>query len=157
MPRPQHAVVLTAVERAELAALLRHGTSTAMVQRRARILLKADRARAPRLTDAQVADACEVAPRTVARVRAAWCARGMASLTRDQRRRPGPAALLDGAAETRVIAVACSAPPAGHRQWTLRLLADRVVELGIVPAVSRETVRRTLKKMRSSPGAPAAS
>lgn len=157
MPRLQHAIILSGADRAELTAVLRRGTAPAMTQRRARILLAADRARAPRLTDAQIAAACLVSARTVARVRADWTARGMACLARDQRRRPGPAPLLDGAAEARIIAVACSAPPAGHRQWTLRLLTDRVVELAIAPAISRETVRRTLKKTSSSPGRRAAS
>jgi hypothetical protein len=56
------------------------------------------------------------------------------------------AAALDGAAEARLIALACSTPPAGRRRWTLRLLADRLVELRVVPAVSHETVRRAMKK-----------
>jgi hypothetical protein len=151
----QHQVALTPAQRAALTAHIRRGSASAFVQRRARILLQTDR-HGPRLTDATVAAACAVAPRTVARVRADWARRGMACLERDQQHRPGPAPLLDGADEARIIAVACGAPPAGHARWTVRLLTDRVVALGIVEAISRETVRQTLKKTTSSPGACAA-
>lgn len=155
MPRMHHTVTLRADERAQLTAILRRGTSSAHTQRRARVLLKTDR-HGPRLTDAQVAAACDVSPRLVARARAEWCTRGMASLTRQQRHRPGPRPKLDAAAETRLIALACSQPPAGPGQWSLRLLAQRAVELAIVPAISHETVRQTLKKTTSSRGAPSA-
>ena len=156
MPRMQHQVTLSADDRARLTAILRRGTATAYTQRRARVLLKTDR-NGPRLTDAQVAGACEVSPRLVARARADWCGRGMACLDRDQRHRPGPRPTLDAAAETRLIALACTTPPDGFAAWSLRLLAARVVELEVAEAISHETVRQTLKKTSSSRGAPSAS
>lgn len=153
MPPMQHLVTLTAEDRTWLTDLLQRGTATALTQRRARVLLQTDRARESHRTDREVATACEVSPRTVARVREAWCARGRDSLTRRPRATPARPPLLDGAAEARVIATACSEPPPGYARWTLRLLAKRVVELEIAETISHETVRTTLKKTTSSPGA----
>lgn len=158
MSRKQHRVRLAAADRTRLRQMIRQGRQSAWVLQRARILLQADAsASGPGLTDAQVAAAVDVSARTVARVRAAWCARGWEALARTRRRTPPVPPKLDGAAEARLIAVACSRPPAGTARWTLRLLAKRVVELEIVEAISHETVRRTLKKTTSSPGAPSAS
>lgn len=152
MPRMQHQVTLSRADRDELHGILRRGTASAYTQRRARVLLKTDRTRQPRLTDVQVADACEVSPRLVARARAAWCATGRQSMDRRPRLTSGQTPRLDPAQETRVIAATCGEPPAGQARWSLRQLADRVVELEIVPAISHETVRRTLKKTASSRG-----
>lgn len=152
MPRMHHRVILSAADRAHLHGILRRGTASAFTQRRARVLLKTDRTRSPRLTDVQVAEACEVSPRLVARARADWGQRGLGSLQLPVRPRPPVPARLDGAAEARVGVLACSTPPAGHARWSLRLLAERVVELEITDAISYETVRRILKKTRSSPG-----
>lgn len=156
MPRMQHQVPLSSDERAQLATILRRGTASAFTQRRARVLLKTDR-NGPRLTDAQVADACAVSPRLVARARADWVTRGLASLQPIARTQPPVPPTLDAAAETRLLAVACSTPPDGYARWSLRLLAARAVELEIAETISHETVRQTLKKTISSPGAPSAS
>lgn len=151
MPRMQHQVTLSRADRDHLTGLIRRGTASAYTQRRARVLLKTDRG-GPRLTDAQVADACEVSPRLVARARAAWCADGRQSLMRTPRVTPGRASLLDPAQETRLIAAACGTPPPGQARWSLRQLAERVVELEITDTISHETVRQTLKKTTSSRG-----
>ena len=120
---------------------------------RARILLKADRSDSgPGWTDAAIAGALDVGLSTVARVRQRY---GEAGLTAALARK-GPDRVyerkLDGAGEAHLIALTCGAPPAGRTRWTLKLLADRLVALEVVEAISYETVRRTLKQTTSSPG-----
>jgi transposase len=152
MPR-QHVVVLTPEERSRLRTLLRRDATTARQQRRARILLAAEtRAGYPAQTDLAVATAIGVDARTVARVRAAFARDGLERALAGQRPIFPPRRLLSSAQEARLVTLACSAPPPGHAQWTLRLLADRLVELAVVPAISHETVRQALKKTRSSRG-----
>jgi homeodomain-containing protein len=152
MPK-QHVVRLTPAQRHECGAILRRGRSSALEQRRARVLLAADAGPdGPRHTDGEVAAMVAVTPRTVARVRTAFCQRGFAVALRGHPRpRPVPPK-LDALQEARIIAVACMEPPAGRATWTLQLLADQVVLLEGMPPVSRELVRRTLKKTPSGPG-----
>lgn len=153
MSRKQHVVRLSPAQRTELTALLRRSGASALTHRRARILLLADvAAPGPRLSDAAVAAAALVDPRTVARVRAQFATAGFDAALGRRPRAPRPARRLDGAGEARLVALACSAPPSGHAGWTLRLLAAHAVELDIVPAISHETVRATLKKTTLSPG-----
>lgn len=153
MSKKQHVVRLTADERRGLQTLIATGTAQASRLKRARILLKADASLGgPRWTDVQIAEALEVSDRSVARVRAEFCADGLAAcLTRRAPNRVYPRR-FDGAAEAQLIALACAPPPDGQARWTLRLLADAVVEQGIVPTVCPETVRTTLKKTPSSRG-----
>jgi transposase len=108
---------------------------------RARVLLKADEGS----TDAAVASALEIGLSTVSRVRKRCVEQGVEQALRE-RARPGARRKLSGRQEAHLIAVACSAPPAGHARWTLRLLAGKVVELGFAPSISPETVRSMLKK-----------
>lgn len=152
MPK-QHVVVLSAAQRGECGAVIRRGRSPALVQRRARILLAADAGQAGRRqTDREIAAAVAVDARTVARVRTAFCRQGFAVALRGRPRpRPVPPT-LDGVQEARLVALACLPPPDGHARWSLRLLADQAVLLEDFPPVSRELVRRTLKKTSSSPG-----
>ena len=125
MPTKKYLVTLAADERAALQHLLGRGRRSARTLLRARILLKADQADGgPAWDDARIADALVHKPQD----------------------RPSRARLFDGAAEAHLIALACSQPPAGRKDWTIRLLADRLVELEVLPAVSRETVRRVMKK-----------
>lgn len=154
MPEKKYLVTLTADERTQLDALIRKGKAAALVLARARILLKADRADGgPAWDDARIAEAVSVGERTVARVRRRFVERGFgACLERKPQDKPSRERKLDGAAEARLVALACSAAPDGRAEWTMQLLADRLVELAVVDAVSDETVRRTLKKMRSSRG-----
>ena len=128
------------------------GAASPDAVRRAQILLKADQSKAgPAWTDARIGEAFGVSRATVERVRKRFLVAGRdASLVR--KRPPPRAPKLDGAAEAHLIATACGAPPDGHKRWTLRLLAGRLVELEEVDSVSHETVRRTLKKTRSSRG-----
>jgi len=105
------------------------------------------------VTDDRIADAVEVSTDTVGRVRQRFVEDGLdAALARKPQARPSRERKLDGRAEARLIALACSAPPDGRKRWTLTLLADRLVELDVVDAVGRETVRQTLQKTPSSRG-----
>jgi transposase len=152
--KKKYKVTLAAEERNSLQELIAAGKAAARKLAHARILLKADAApEGPAWTDARIADAVEVDVTTVERVRERLVEQGLdAALGRKKQDRPSRERKLDGEAEARLIAVACSAPPAGRARWTLRLLADRLVELEVVEAVSHETVRQVLKKTSSSRG-----
>ncbi|HZP21589.1 MAG TPA: helix-turn-helix domain-containing protein [Bauldia sp.] len=151
--RKQHVIELSAEQRAEAEAIVRRGTAPALTHRHARILLDGDTAGGrPARPDAVVAERCGVSARTVARVRARFATVGFAEALHGAPH-PGARPKLSSAEEARLIAVACTPAPAGHVRWTLRLLADRGVELAAVPPISRELVRTTLKKTGSSRGA----
>ena len=153
MARQQHVVRLTAAERAALRARLAAGTTPAGIQTHARILLKCDAATGgPRWSDARIAEAVEVSPRTVARVRARFATGGLAAALGRKRPERVYRRKLDSAQEARLVAIACTEPPAGRARWSLRLLSRRLVELEVVEAISPETVRATLKKTCSSRG-----
>ncbi len=144
----RYIVDLTAEERAELLALLNRGIAPARKLTRARILLLADDGN----TDEEIAAALHVHRVTVERTRRRFVEGGVARAL-SELPRPGGRPKLDGKQEAMLVALACSQAPEGRSRWTLQLLADRLVELQIVEAISDETVRRTLKKTRSSPGA----
>ena len=123
------------------------GVAPARRMAHARILLKADQGEGGAAwSDAAIAGALEIHPSTVARVRQQFVAEGLeAALARRAPRREY-ARKPDGAQEARLIAVACSAPPAGRERWSLRLLAGELVRLEVVASVSHETVRQTLQQ-----------
>ena len=148
--RKLYVVRLQEGERAQLRALIRKGKAAAYKLTHARVLLKADQGKATtRVTDQAVADAVDVAPVTVARVRQRFIEEGLeAAVRRKPQAQPSRQRVLDGKAEATLVAVACGKPPAGRERWTLRLLGDRLVELDIVDSISPETVRQTLKKTR---------
>jgi transposase len=150
----KYKVTLTDEERGLLHDLVATGKAAAKKLAHARILLKADASDGGRgWTDDRIAEACEVSTDTIGRVRQRFVEQGLeAALVRKRQDRPSRARKLDGRAEARLIALACSAPPAGRKEWTMRLLADRLVELEVVESVSDETVRRVLKKTSSSRG-----
>ena len=150
----KYKVTLTAEERQQLQGLIATGKAAAKKLAHARILLKADAAEGgPAWDDQRIADATEVSTDTVARVRQRFVEQGLAAaLVRKKQDRPSRERKLDGRAEARLIALACAAPPDGRTAWTMRLLADRLVELEIVDTISDETVRRVLKKTNSSRG-----
>jgi transposase len=154
MPYKKYLVTLTPEEREQLAGLLSAGKRSALTLARARILLKADQAEGgPAWPDDRIADALDCGLRTVERVRQRFVERGLeAALGRKPQDRPSRERKLDGRAEARLIALACSEPPDGRAAWTLQLLADKLVELKVVDSVCDETVRRVLKKTRSSRG-----
>jgi transposase len=148
----KYRVTLTADERNELEGLLARGKADVRTIKHAQILLKADETEGgPGWPDERMAEAFEAGITTVERVRRRFVEEGLASALSPYR---GGKRIyerkLDGAQEAHLIALACSAPPDGRARWTLRLLAQRMVELADVDTLSHETVRQTLKKMRSS-------
>jgi hypothetical protein len=153
-PVKKYKVTLTADERQELRDLIATGKAAAQKLAHARVLLKADAAPGgPAWTDDRIADAVEVSTDTVSRVRQRFVEDGLdAALDRRKASRPPVPPKFDGRAEARLIALACSPPPNGRTRWTMQMLADRLVALEVVDAVSDETVRRTLQKTRSSRG-----
>ena len=150
--KKKYPVILSQTERDDLKRLIATGTAPARKLTHARILLKADEStEGASWVDEKVADAVEVSQPTVARVRRQYFEEGLeAALNRRPPKREYHRK-LDGKQEARLLALACSQPPEGHARWSLRMLADRLVELEIVEDVSYQTVRRTLKKTRSSP------
>ena len=144
----KYRVTLDAEERQLLHGLIAEGKAAAKKLAHARILLKADVAEGgPAWPDVRIAEALEVSTDTVGRVRQRFVEQGLeAALVRKPQDRPSRQRALDGRAEARLIALACSAPPESRKGWTMRMLADRLVELEVVPSVSDETVRRALKK-----------
>lgn len=154
-----YVVRLSSEEREQLQALVKRASRkkgqrpSALKLTRARILLKADQAEdAPAYTDAEIAKALDVSPKTAFNIRKKWVELGLeqALERRPQQNRCRPK--LDGKAEAKLIACSCGPPPEGRRKWTLRLLADRAVELELVDSISHEAVRQSLKKTSSSLG-----
>lgn len=150
--KKKYPVILSDTEREELKRLIAAGTAPARKLTHARILLKADQSPdGPGWVDEKVADAVETSQPTVSRVRKQCFEEGLQAAlnrrppNREYRRK------LDGEQEARLVALACSEPPEGQARWSLRLLADKLVELEIVEEdLSYQTVRRTLKKTPSS-------
>lgn len=141
-----YVVRLTDQERGELQTVIKKLKGTGQKVRRAQILLKAD-ADGPNWSDAKIADAFSCRTRTVEMIRQRLVERGFEeTLHRLERAQPPVEKLLTGEQEARIIATRLGPPPKGYNNWTLRLLARKVVELEIVDSVSYETVRRTLKK-----------
>jgi transposase len=140
-------VQLTDAQVTELQHLIRIGTAPARVHTRARLLLLAHQG----ATDQSIAHTLFISPATVARIRQRFVQHGLAVALQDQPR-PGRPPMLTGEVEAHLIALACSAPPDGRARWTLQLLADRLVTLGVVETISDEAVRERLKKTKSSRG-----
>jgi transposase len=151
--KKKYPVILTEAQREHLKSLIAAGTAPARKLTHARILLKADQSsEGPGWVDEKIAEAVEVSQPTVARVRKHYFEEGLEAAL--NRRPPNRVyqRKLDGEQEARLIALACSEPPEGQARWSLRLLAEKLVELEIVEEeeVSYQTVRRTLKKTSSS-------
>lgn len=148
----KYVVCLSPTERAELQQFIAAGTAPARQLSHARTLLKTDQSPAgPGWVDERIAEAVEVSQATVARVRRQYVEEGLAATLHRRAPKRVYQRKLDGEQEAQLIALACSQPPTGHAQWSLRLLADRLVELEVVEEISYQTVRRTLKKTSSSP------
>ena len=149
--KKRYPVILSDTEREQLKSLIAAGTAPARKLTHARILLKANQgSEGPGWVDEQVADAVEVSQPTVSRVRKQYVEEGLqAALNRRPPNREYHRK-LDEEQEARLVALACSEPPEGQARWSLRLLADKMVELEVVDDLSYQTVRRTLKKTPSS-------
>jgi len=149
---PRYRVTLSEQERKELEALTRRGKTQARKFILARALLLCDAgAGGPAWNVADVAAALGVTNRTIEHLKKRFVEDGLeAALERKARDKPPREVIFDGAFEARLIALACSQAPEGYRRWTVRLLADKAVELNLAPAVSHMTVQRVLKKMNLS-------
>jgi transposase len=143
MPGKRYKVKLETDEREQLRALTSKGRVSARVMKRAQILLKADEG----WRDQDILAALEVSRPTVERTRQRFVEGGMVRALYDAPR-PGQKRKLDGRGEAQLIALACSRTPEGRAKWSVRLLADKLVELGVVESISHEAVRQRLKKMR---------
>jgi hypothetical protein len=142
----KYIVRLTDEERSTLEEVVKKLKGTSQKVRRAQILLKAD-GDGPNWTDQQIAEAYSCRTKTVENVRQRLVKLGFEeTLERKKRETPPTEKILDGKQEAEVIATRLGPPPKGYANWTLRLLARKVVELEIIDSISRETVRRTLKK-----------
>jgi len=143
----KYVVRLTKQERRALRDVIRKLHGSSLKVRRAQILLKAD-ADGPSWTDQRIAEAFDCRTKTVENIRQRLVTQGFAAaLDKQQPATPPRAKLLDGQQEAKIIALRLGTPPRGYANWSLRLLASQVVELGIVDKVSHETLRQTLKKM----------
>lgn len=152
MPK-KYRVRLAPEQRGQLETLIASGKAAARTLTHARILLKVDEGEAgPAWENAATAEALEISAQTVTRVRKRFVERGLEAAIQRKKRLDRPTRRLDGAQEARLTALACSKPPEGRARWTLRLLAEKMVELEYVDEISHETVRRALKKGRSSRG-----
>jgi hypothetical protein len=149
----KYVVRLSDDERQQLEALIRKGKGPARRLLKARILLKADVSDAgPGWSDSKIISALDTSASMLYRVRKQLVEEGFeAVLSRKPRATPAVARIFDGEKEAKLIALACSKPPKGRARWTLRLLENKVVELGIVERASDSTIGRTLKKTVSSP------
>jgi len=150
MCEKRYIVKLSSEERDQLEGLIRKGKSAAKWQLKARILLHADESEAGSgWNDPRISEALGTYPLMAYRVRQQCVEEGLeAVFTRKKRKTPPVARIFDGEKEARLISLACSQAPAGYASWTLRLLANKVVELGIVPAASHNTIGQVLKKTR---------
>jgi Homeodomain-like domain len=144
--RKRYIVRLTDQERRTLREVVRKFKGSSAKVRRAQVLLKAD-ADGPNWTDHRIADAFGCRTRTIEYLRQRLVTQGFeAALDKKPPESPPRAKLLDGSQEAKIIAVRLGKPPKGFANWSLRLLAEKIVELGIVETVSHETLRKTLKK-----------
>jgi hypothetical protein len=143
--KKKYIVRLTGAERATLDGIVKKLKGSSARARRAQVLLKAD-ADGPGWTDVEIAEAYSCRRQTVENIRERFVAAGFEVAVNGRPRAPR-AKLLDGVQEAKVIAMRLGPPPAGFANWSLRLLAERVVELAVAETISYETVRRTLKKM----------
>ncbi|MCL5070751.1 MAG: helix-turn-helix domain-containing protein [Actinobacteria bacterium] len=150
----KYIVRLSQQERQDLKQFITSGKRPAQLFTRARILLKADQSKeGPGWPDEKISQALDVTVQTVERIRKQLVQEGFDSvLNRQQYSQKVSRKKIDGDAEAHLIAISCGRPPEGRSDWSLRLLADKMVELGYVESISYETVRKTLKKTRSSPG-----
>ena len=148
MPAKRYPVRLDHDERDYLIDLTSSGTESARKLTRARILLKADEGEfGPAYADKEIKEAVEVSIPTIERTRKTFALEGLtAALTPKKRLKPPRPQKFDGEKEAHLIALVCSEPPEGASRWTLRLLAEKMVELNHFSSVSHETIRRTLKK-----------
>ena len=150
MKRERYIVRLSTGERAELESIVKKGKGGAHKIRNAQILLHSDE-NGTKLSVLEIAKLLHCNKDTVCEARKRLVTRGFAAaLERKKQEKPSVERLFDGAAEARLVQIACSSPPEGRARWTLKMLSDKVVELQIVPHCSANTIHETLKKTNLS-------
>ena len=147
MTASKYRVELSESQKRRLSEVAHRGRSPARTVKRALALLKADEGQ----IDHRISEALSISRRTVVRIRKRFSEEGLESAL-SERARAGQKRKLDERAEAHIVAIACSDPPEGHAHWTLKLLADKAVELGYVESVARETVRQSLRKTNCGRG-----
>ena len=153
MPAKRYRVTLEKEERAELTAMVSKGSGNARRMRRAHILLMADESQENGgWKDPDIAASMSASIRNIERTREKCVEHGIEAALNHTRPQQTRRKILDGAAEARLIQLACSEAPEGREDWSMQLLADKLIELEVVETVSRETVRTTLKKTNLSRG-----
>ena len=146
-------LTLTPEQRQFLESTVRTGKNAARKLTRTRILLLLDRSQETKRTDQEIADVLGCHLNTVGNLRRRFLKEGLEATLQDKPMGPTAPVKITGAIEAQLVLLACSDPPQGRARWTLRLLANRSVELGLLESMSYESVRQTLKKMKLSPGA----
>ena len=151
MPSVKYVIELTDADRKTLKDIVAKGTSSAKSILRSNILLASDRNNKKHMTVAEIAEAYHTSPTTVQNVRTSYATKGLeATVYRKKRATPPVPPKVTGDVEARIIALACGKPPTGYSKWTLRLLADKCVELNYAESLSHVTVSRVLKKTNLS-------
>ena len=151
MPSYKYVIELSNQENVRLMEIVKKGNSPARTILRANILLASDKQNDRYMTVSEIANAYRTTPTTVQTVRASYCKKGLeATITRKKRETPPIPAKVTGEVEAHVIALACGQPPEGYSRWTLRLLANKTVELGYIESISHVTVSNILKKTNLS-------
>ncbi len=151
MPSIKYVIELSNQDKGELIDIVKKGKSPARTILRANILLASDRRSEKYMTVSEISKAYHTTPTTVQNVRRSYCEKGLeATINRKKRETPPIPAKVTGEVEAHVIALACGEPPEGYSKWTLRLLADKTVELGYIDSISHVTVSTILKKTNLS-------
>ena len=151
MPSNKYVIELSNQEKVRLMEIVKKGNSPARTILRANILLASDKQSDKYMTVSEIANAYRTTPTTVQTVRASYCKKGLeATITRKKRETPPIPAKVTGEVEAHIIALACGQPPEGYSKWTLRLLANKTVELGYIESISHVTVSTILKKTNLS-------
>lgn len=151
MPSIKYKIELSSEDREELIDIVTKGRSPARMILRANILLASDRQSEKYMMVSEIAKVYNTSHTTIQTVRSSYCAKGLeATLNRKKRETPPVPAKVTGEVEAHIIALACGEPPKGYSKWTLRLLAEKTVELGYIESISHVTVSTVLKKMNVS-------
>ncbi len=151
MPSIKYVIELSDIEKEELIEIVTKGKRPARTILRANILLASDRQSEKYMTVSEISKAYHTTPTTVQNVRTSYCEKGLeATINRKKRETPPVPAKVTGEVEAHVIALACGEPPEGYSKWTLRLLANKTVELGYIDSISHVTVSTILKKTNLS-------
>ena len=151
MPSIKYVIELSDQDKTRLMEIVKKGNSPARTILRANILLASDKQNDRYMTVSEMANAYRTTPTTVQTVRTSYCKKGLeATITRKKRETPPIPAKVTGEVEAHVIALACGQPPEGYSKWTLRLLANKTIELGYIESISHVTISTILKKTNLS-------